>query len=409
MDGLNRKEVSYPTIRVHRTEEQARRDDYLSQDTTTRSTPTSSTPTISTNTNNQYKYNNHAYIVSGKDVLRNWARSGAAIILLPDKLVSWRDKSIRILADEIAFATQAVVIIPDIYRSSVEDNSESCMNISSHCTDEHADTATTTISTTMFDDIIATIQFIRTEYSAGTVSFAGIGYGAGVALEASCILHDIGRMVQYIDIQHQLRDTGNASQGTGTDPAGNVHRDSENGHRDPGNDTIEALTIENALSDPNSTEYKVLYRVFNTDRNIFPRVDITNSIQSLQSTAVAVDSTTIPMQSAVPSRSGSSSSDSSTITSSSSDDSSCSSSDGSRVQEEDLDTILYEDFDTIVDISNRHGSERDSSSAERAKKEDSSSGSQDSTRSGSTSTSSSSNNNNVSSVSNSMNIYTFNL
>ena len=398
MDGLNRKEVSYPTIRVRRTEEQARRDDYLSQDITTSSTPTSSTLTISTNTNNQYKYNNHAYIVSGKDVLRNWARTGAAIILLPDKLVSWRDKSIRILADEIAFATQAVVIIPDIYRSSVEDNSESGMDISSHCTDEHADTATTTATnsttaTTMFDDIVATIQFVRSEYSAGTVSFAGIGSGAGVALEASCILHDIGRMAQYIDIQTQLRDTGNTSQGT------------ENVTRDPGNASIEAVAIENALSDPNSTEYKVLYRVFNTDRSIFPRVDITNSIQSLQSTAVAVDSTTIPMQSAVPSRSGSTGSDSSTITSSSSGGNSCSSSDGSIVQEEDLDTILYEDFNTIVDISNRHGSERASSnaervssSAERAKKEDStaSSGSQDSNRS-------------VSSVSNSMNIYTCNL
>ena len=56
-----------------------------------------------------------AYTVGGNDVLRTWERSASLVVLLPDER-GWGHKANRVLADEIAFANQAIVVMPDIHR-----------------------------------------------------------------------------------------------------------------------------------------------------------------------------------------------------------------------------------------------------------------------------------------------------
>ena len=55
-----------------------------------------------------------AYIVGGRDVMKSWEKTSSLIVLCPD-INGWKDKNNRIIADELAFSNQAVVIIPDLY------------------------------------------------------------------------------------------------------------------------------------------------------------------------------------------------------------------------------------------------------------------------------------------------------
>ena len=57
-----------------------------------------------------------AYVVGGRDVLKTWEKVPTVIVFCPDE-TGWRSKSNRVIADELAFANQAIVIIPDIYNS----------------------------------------------------------------------------------------------------------------------------------------------------------------------------------------------------------------------------------------------------------------------------------------------------
>lgn len=59
-------------------------------------------------------------------------------------------------------------------------------------------------SATQFDDIVAAIHFARTEYCAKSVSLAGVGCGAGRALEAACDLYDLGRLAQFAALENRL-------------------------------------------------------------------------------------------------------------------------------------------------------------------------------------------------------------
>lgn len=154
MDGMVRKEINYPTCRVRRDEALAKLQD---RDVTIR-----------------------AYVVGGRDVLGLWEKTLAVVVLLPNEL-GWRSSQIRILADEIAFHHQSIVIVPDIYRGYKEDD---VLNQIARK------------SSRIFDDIVASLYFAKKEYNFKSISLAGVGVGGSLALEASCDLGDIAALAE---------------------------------------------------------------------------------------------------------------------------------------------------------------------------------------------------------------------
>ena len=91
----------------------------------------------------------------------------------------WDSKALRILADEIAFNNQAVVVVPDISRGRVAAVGYEEGNVWDNLDPE-----------TLFDDVIATLRYTREEFSVKSLCLAGVGAGAGKALEISCDLFD---------------------------------------------------------------------------------------------------------------------------------------------------------------------------------------------------------------------------
>lgn len=223
MDGLARKETSFVALHV--------------------TSAATNTPVLKA----PPKSSIFAYVVSSKDALQSWTRKHAAIILLPSE-IGWRSKSMRVLADEIAFITQSTVIVPDIYRGSyysslgdVEisvasregvkyllqahlrdhgstvDSSQAdgdyyrppieVLDLHSYpdsrCSGSMDEWVQTQRSNngTIFDDIVSAVRFARTEYDAKSISLAGVGYGGGLALEASCFIHDIARSAQLQEME----------------------------------------------------------------------------------------------------------------------------------------------------------------------------------------------------------------
>jgi hypothetical protein len=178
------------------------------------------------------------YVVAGKNVLQNWKSHAAATILLPDAWADWTSKSMRVMADELAFATQAVVLVPNIFRgvpchapppvtgpsdnrasgtdhhdgnrngpgndaNDLDDNGEDSENQPTVNWSVWRDTQRD-MRNQMFNDIVAALHFARTEYGCSTVSLAGVGYGAGLALEATCDLHDLARLAQATQLYREL-------------------------------------------------------------------------------------------------------------------------------------------------------------------------------------------------------------
>lgn len=157
MDGLSRQEVQFKPLRIRRSEKASRVQD---QDITI-----------------------GAYVSGGRDVLRTWERDAMVVVVLPDKdLGGWRSKAMRVLADEIAFLIQAIVLVPNIRTSdgvSSADNDES--------------------KALTFDDIVSAMDYARYQYACKSVCLAGIGSGATLALSASSDLIDIGYMLAAKD------------------------------------------------------------------------------------------------------------------------------------------------------------------------------------------------------------------
>lgn len=245
MDGLARKETSFVALHV--------------------TSAATNTPVL----NAPPKSSIFAYVVSSKDTLQSWTRKHAAIILLPSE-IGWRSKSMRVLADEIAFITQSTVIVPDIYRGSyysslgdeeisvasregvkyllqahlqdrgsTADSSQADGDYyrppievldpqsypDSKCSGSMDEWVQTQRSNngTIFDDIVSAVRFARTEYDAKSISLAGVGYGGGLALEASCFIHDIARSAQLQEIEdafyssNYFKDDVNQDGGDGND------------------------------------------------------------------------------------------------------------------------------------------------------------------------------------------------
>ncbi len=233
MDGLSRKETSFHTVRMQRTEAEARKTDWiqLQQSPDPFFPPTSSPHNPSSShssssamgtTSSQTKERMiGAYVVSNKMVLRNWADARYAVIVLPSGTDFWRDKDMRVLADHLAFQTHAVVIVPDLYRGQTYSSDTECFTSGSAEDVENAlnmRRGQTFLTPTewrqkqdpkrIFDDLVATIAYVRAQHNVQSVAFLGVGEGAGAALEAACDLGDVARLGMYNAIEDKLLHCG---------------------------------------------------------------------------------------------------------------------------------------------------------------------------------------------------------
>lgn len=142
-----------------------------------------------------------AYIVGGRDVLKTWEKSSTVIILLPDHR-GWKNKHNRILADEIAFAIQAIVVVPDIYRGEQFDEVMQA-DLRSMAPAEESKTLSSWLDATqpssrVFDDVIGALCFARAEFGSakGRLGLAGVGVGGGIALG---VMADLDRLCEEDD------------------------------------------------------------------------------------------------------------------------------------------------------------------------------------------------------------------
>ena len=189
MDGLTRRELEFLPLRVTR-------------------------PLSSTSIQEDEKTTIRAYIVGGRDVLRTWERHATVIVLLPDE-TGWRDKNVRIFADELSFFNQAIVVVPDLYRGQSmpwtdSNNSSSTESYEQWLTQQRFDR--------IFDDIVSTLQFSTQHFDCRSLSLAGIGCGGGWALQAACALSDIQSAAAVASLSEQREGSEGGRRRAGIKP-----------------------------------------------------------------------------------------------------------------------------------------------------------------------------------------------
>ena len=178
MDGLTRRELEFLPLRVTR-------------------------PLCSTSVQEDEKTTIRAYIVGGRDVLRTWEKHATVIVLLPDE-TGWRDKNVRVFADELSFFNQAIVVVPDLYRGQSMPWNPSNNNSSSSSTESYEHWLEQQRFDRIFDDIVTTLQFSTQHFDCRSLSLAGIGCGGGWALQAACALSDIQSAAAVASLSDQM-------------------------------------------------------------------------------------------------------------------------------------------------------------------------------------------------------------
>lgn len=219
MDGMTRSEIDLPTQNIVRVEAAARSEDIIESSDLLFSTGSSASRTSSLQ-----RVAIKAYVVGGKDVLKTWVKNSAAIVLLPDE-EGWKSKKIRVLADEISFYNQAIVVVPDVYRglsfnrtfyeegkffngTTEGDQTEITAQSSASLLQSSVDKSSTVkdsldswqssqSSRRILDDVVATMKHIYDSFDVKSISLAGVGYGGGRALEIACDLSDIASYAQW--------------------------------------------------------------------------------------------------------------------------------------------------------------------------------------------------------------------
>lgn len=130
------------------------------------------------------------YVTGGRDVVKTWEKYPSVIVFLPDES-GWQSTRVRIMADEIAFSTQAIVVVPDIHRQ----NSYNAETADPNTLQQWKDSlATEELRRRIFDDVAAAIGFSIREFDCKAVSLSGVGHGAGLAMEIAGGLWDLGTL-----------------------------------------------------------------------------------------------------------------------------------------------------------------------------------------------------------------------
>jgi hypothetical protein len=115
------------------------------------------------------------------------------------------DKEVRVLADELAFAMQAVVIVPILSRTYPCEGDGLGETSQTNAGKSRSKKQPSRLPAAVLDDLVAAMQYVRTEFGARTLCLAGVGSGAGIALELACDLYDLGRAAQFSEIEKVLR------------------------------------------------------------------------------------------------------------------------------------------------------------------------------------------------------------
>eukprot|EP00981_Chlorochromonas_danica_P001497 scaffold323_cov181-Ochromonas_danica.AAC.17 len=168
MDGLDRRIATYLPLYCQRSKNKALEEDMV------------------TNGDNSLR----AYLTSSSLLLRgtmDMSKSLSAIIVLPPRSLGWGSKEMRVLADEWAFQTQSIVLMPDLYRKVGSSNTQSVDGVkvthSNEIDQEHDEYKRA------FDDVVACMLYAKQKWSAQAVSVVGVGNGADWALEIASDLH----------------------------------------------------------------------------------------------------------------------------------------------------------------------------------------------------------------------------
>lgn len=270
MDGLTRRELAFEPIRVKRTMVESEDD----KDSST---------------------SIRAYVVGGRNVLKSWERNSAVVVLLPDEK-GWRDKDVRVFADEISFFNQAIVVVPDLYRGRPwsekrEDKFELIdlegaggSNSSTQLSAVYKAWLNSHPEKRIFDDIACCLRFSQQQYDSKALSLAGIGCGGGWALKAACDLSDIqsaAALAFSIDANSAISDTDDRSVSMNPFPGstrgyprseeelkqileeGNRKlRKIEEDEKDSSNDDIEGLDgLDVPLEDGDTVDLKELMKI----------------------------------------------------------------------------------------------------------------------------------------------------
>ena len=147
-----------------------------------------------------------AYVVGGRDVLRTWERNAVVVVLVPDER-GWRSRAMRVLADEIAFLIQAIVLVPEVRTGTESPPGGESKGIAPNPStpesgvkgadrdnrpEEHR-------RAVVFDDIVSAMDFSRYQYASRSLCLAGVGSGANDALHVASELTDIGHLLAEKD------------------------------------------------------------------------------------------------------------------------------------------------------------------------------------------------------------------
>lgn len=217
LDGLRRKETSFRPVRIQRSEQEASKEDQINQNDAVAFTglDTEGNKKLTAVTKERKI---GAYVVTNRLKLPPWD-TASAVVLLPSGSDYWRDKNIRTLADRISHDSQCTVVVPDIYQSQSYRATEPKHN----GTEVDPDDAENALKMfrgkifksqekwwkhqnpkRIFDDIVASMSFLQSEYHIKNIVLMGVGEGGGLALEAACTLGDVARLSMYTEIEDAL-------------------------------------------------------------------------------------------------------------------------------------------------------------------------------------------------------------
>ena len=127
-----------------------------------------------------------AYVVGGRDVLRTWEKNRSpTVILLPDEK-GWKSKNVRIMADEISFTNQVIVIVPSI--ELTKDESVGFISLEDGVKNINRDGGKRALSDELLNEVVAAVRYAHVQFDSQVITFSGIGIGGGLALEAAAEL-----------------------------------------------------------------------------------------------------------------------------------------------------------------------------------------------------------------------------
>jgi hypothetical protein len=198
MDGLDRRIETFPPVQMQRTAKQVFEEDQAGS-----------------------KFRSvdmlRAYQSSGKDVLQVWVKRASVIVFVPPFNTSWGEAKLRTLADDIAFQTQAIVLLPDIHRLKHPRNENK--QSEALTTDFESDE---TAYRRVFDDLMATVFHSHKQLKARAIAFAGLGLGADIAMRVAADMHSLACLALVQEVEGQLGvldDTVSPGGGLWSEPA----------------------------------------------------------------------------------------------------------------------------------------------------------------------------------------------